>query len=443
MRATSMKAFALLLLLLFQPILAQATEVDFFIATKASVALTQAMAENGEQWQGINAIGSTNQTGVYGTQGVASATTTPGGRDSASSWIDKKGNLWLFGGENCWSNCKGSLNDLWKFDTTTFQWTWVSGANTFNSPGSDTVPRARFGASSWIDADDNLWLFSGMGQANDLWKFNTNASQWTRINGSTPISYGTQGVSSNTNMPGGKEFGVSWIDASGLVWLFGGFGSTSSSGGWSTGYLNDLWKFDPATSQWVWVSGSNKADPIGSYGTQGVANSDNAPGGRFAAASWIDSKGNLWLFGGIGHATNSTELANLNDLWTFNPKTNQWTWISGANTVDQKSSYGTQGVPSSTNVPGARSYIGTWTDSSDNLWLTDGNEVWRFDTKTSQWTWVSGTAVTDQQNDHIVPNSPGSRTRLNVWFDQYSRVWLFGGESSYGELGDLWMHESF
>lgn len=390
-------------------------------------------------WQGINAIGSVNQVGVYGTQGVPSETTTPGGRDSASSWIDSKGNLWLFGGENCLSNCKGSLNDLWKFDSITRQWTWVTGADTFNSQGSNTIPNARFGATSWIDTSDNLWLFGGVGQGNDLWKFNPPTSQWTRLNGNTTISYGTQGISSSTNRPGGREFAVSGTEASGAVWLFGGFGSTVS--GYSAGYLNDLWKFDPITDQWVWISGSNQPNPPGSYGTQGVANGTNVPSGRFAAASWMDSRGNLWIFGGEGYDAHGS-FGYLNDLWQFDSNTTQWTWVSGANTAEQKSSYGTQGLPSETNDPGARAFTGSWIDTNDNLWLTDGNEVWRFDTKTCQWTWMSGTIATTSQKDNTTPTSPGYRSRLNVWFAQDNQLWLFGGTQG-GEMGDLWEHDSF
>ncbi len=36
----------------------------------------------------------------------------------------------------------------------------------------------------------------------------------------------------------------------------------------------------------------------GVYGTLGMASSSNIPGPRNYAASWIDSSGNLWLFGG-------------------------------------------------------------------------------------------------------------------------------------------------
>jgi galactose oxidase-like protein len=50
---------------------------------------------------------------------------------------------------------------------------------------------------------------------------------------------------------------------------------------------------------------------------------------RSNAASWIDSAGTLWLFGGSG--IDSTGAAGiLNDLWQFTPSTGTWTWVSGS-----------------------------------------------------------------------------------------------------------------
>ena len=48
------------------------------------------------------------------------------------------------------------------------------------------------------------------------------------------------------------------------------------------------------------MSGSNQANQNGSYGIEGQANSTNVPGARYGAVSWVDSKNDLWLFGGYG-----------------------------------------------------------------------------------------------------------------------------------------------
>ena len=83
------------------------------------------------------------------------------------------------------------------------------------------------------------------------------------------------------------------------------------------GDLNDLWQYSPSTGQWTWVSGGNAANASGAYGTQGTASAGSVPGARQAANSWIDSSGNLWLFGGAGYG--STGNGYLNDLWQFIP----------------------------------------------------------------------------------------------------------------------------
>jgi hypothetical protein len=63
--------------------------------------------------------------------------------------------------------------------------------------------------------------------------------------------------------------------------------------------------------------------------------------------------------------------------------------MSGSSTVNATGVYGTLGVPSSSNVPGARFTAVSWTDGSGNLWLFGGgnsstqgtvdfNDLWRY-----------------------------------------------------------------
>jgi hypothetical protein len=205
---------------------------------------------DGNNWTWVSGSNSVNQSGVYGTQGVAASGNVPGARDSSVSWIDGYGNLWLSGGGGYdASGSYGYLNDLWKFDGT--NWTWVSGSNSVNQNGvygtkgiaaSGNVPGARDGSVSWIDGYGNLWLFGGYGPLNDLWKFD--GTNWTWVSGSNSVNqngvYGTKGVAASDNVPGARYCSVSWIDGYGNLWLFGGYG-LDASGNW--GYLNDLWKF--------------------------------------------------------------------------------------------------------------------------------------------------------------------------------------------------------
>lgn len=53
--------------------------------------------------------------------------------------------------------------------------------------------------------------------------------------------YGTQRTAAPGNIPGARLRSAVWIDPSGNLWLFGGFGfSTTGSGD-----LGDLWMYTP------------------------------------------------------------------------------------------------------------------------------------------------------------------------------------------------------
>ncbi len=286
---------------------------------------------NTGQWTWVDGSNLVNQTGVYGTEDAPDVNNVPGARTSSTSWVDAAGNLWLFGGGYGIPNY---LNDLWKFDPVTGQWTWVDGSNTVNqigvygtedTPAANNVPGARFGSVSWLDASGNLWLFSGGGYdgfgpsgiLNDLWMFTPATGQWTWVDGSNTINqsgiYGVEDTPDVNNVPGGRDYATSWLDASGKLWLFSGIGYDSAG---ATGYLHDLWKFDPATGQWTWADGPNTRNQSGVYGTEDISNANNGPGGRSRSATWFDGGGNLWLFGGYGFdSAGATGL--LNDLWKF------------------------------------------------------------------------------------------------------------------------------
>ena len=94
------------------------------------------------------------------------------------------------------------------------------------------------------------------------------------------------------------------VRSTGNLWLFGGSSSTIVNA-----YRNDLWRYDPDTDMWTWVSGSSFAlNQVGVYGTKGVPDAANVPGARSASTSWIDSSDSLWLFGGSGYR---------NDFWRY------------------------------------------------------------------------------------------------------------------------------
>src|SRR5579863_8091811 len=193
-------------------------------------------------------------------------------------------------------------------------------------------------------------------------------------NGGQPGVYGTLGTPAPGNLPGNRDSAATWTDRNGNLWLFGGNGVDSAG---TVGYLNDLWEFNLSTNLWPWMGGSNTVGTNGGqpgvYGTLGTPASGNIPGSRYSAATWTDRSGNLWLFGGRGYDSTGAAWGHLNDLWEFNPPTNEWTWIGGSNIVYQPGVYGTLATPAPGNVPGCRDAAASWIDHNGNLWLFGGD----------------------------------------------------------------------
>jgi N-acetylneuraminic acid mutarotase len=361
-----------------------------------------------KEWTWLSGANVSDASGVYGTPLTPAVTNVPGARYAASSWTDSSGNLWLFGGVGVdASGGTGNLNDLWRYSPTTREWTWVSGGNGVNASGvygtqgkaaTGNLPGARYSATSWTDSSGNLWLFGGVGydatggtgNLNDLWRFSPSTGQWTWVNGGSGDNaigvYGTAGTAAATNVPGARYAASSWIDSSGNLWLFGGYGDDSSG---TVGKLNDLWEYTPSSAQWTWVGGESVANASGVYGTLGTAADTNVPGARQAANSWIDSSGNLWLFGGVGYDAIGS-VGNLNDLWQYSPTSKEWTWVSGGSGDNTTGIYGTEGTAAVGNVVGGRDSGSAWIDTSGNLWLFGGygydsggnlgylNDLWQY-----------------------------------------------------------------
>lgn len=423
-------------------------------------------------------------TGIYGTQGVSAPGNNPGSRHGCAKWTDNAGNLWLFGGEgpglSWWS-------DLWKYNITTNEWTWMKGPNAPNLAGNygtlgvaaaSNEPSAREFASSWVDAAGNFWMFGGDGfvasaptqtlaeRLGDLWKYNPSTNEWTWMHGFTTSGqsgiYGTLGIAAPANAPGGRYGSGMWTDPAGDLWLFGGRGVPTTT---LQGYLNDLWKFTISTNQWTWVSGSNTGSQNGIYGSQGVGSATNIPGGRYFPASWTDNAGVFYMMGGYGFPVatyTSGSVGYQNDLWKFDPVTLTWTWLNGSSGLSVYSNYGTQNVSSPANIVGGRYSSATWKDDFGNLWLFGGyglssavyagslNDLFKYTPSTNEWTWVKGSTVTDQNGTYGTQgvsaplNIPGGREYNTFWKGKYNKYWLFGGEgfdiSSINELhmNDLW-----
>jgi hypothetical protein len=350
------------------------------------------------EWAAGSNVG--NALGIYGVKGEAATTSHPGGREWGSVLRDADGNLLFFGGYgwgkyqygSMYMTALGPLNDVWKYDVTTGTWTWVAG-------------------------DDFTW---GTG------------------------AYDTQNA--RPALPSGRYGMARWVEASGDVLFFGGWGYD-----WETTYdfLAETWRWKAADKAWELVRLTGKG---GEYGTQGVPSADTHPGARMRSMTWKAADGAYWLFGGLGYATDDIESGALNDLWKYDPVTAQWTWAHGANTLDTAGVYGQKGVPDPANMPGGRLGAAQWVDGAGNLWLFGGgecspfsedyvrcltvrNDLWKYDPVANTWTWMSGSDEAGQSGVYgelgvpAAANVPGARMDAASWLDGDGNLWLFGGVS--------------
>ena len=461
-------------------------------------------------------------------------TNTPGGRYGAAGWTDASGNMWLFGG-NGWELSGNStpdtlndvMDDLWVcvLEGDYCQWQLVGGydptpvgtttvgaeiiANAQHEGqifGSLGAPPARLGAATWTDKNGDLWLFGGSdtnNYRNDLWKFNASAfggynpSTYTAKPGTWTFEAGSSNFDQfgsyppNAPSPGARTNPLTWVDASGNLWMFGGYGW---DGAGTLGYLNDLWEYTGGA--WTFVSGTSVANQSGVYGTPGTGSTTNFPGGRHEAAGWADAHGNLWLFGGEGVDGKTpvpTPNGILNDLWFYNIASNEWTYVGGNTVANQTGTYPAQTVVGPVNTTGAASTCGlnvgytdpmsglilcnavsltgaqpgsrwgaaSWIDAGGNFWLFGGwgldstgtngngalNDTWVYTPNSTPgtpgtWAWVKGSNTGSQNGIYGAGNggsltrpyvtyyifTPGGRSNATHWVDGEGQLYLFGGE---------------
>jgi galactose oxidase-like protein len=218
-------------------------------------------------------------------------------------------------------------------------------------------------------------------------------------------------------------------------------------------------------SAWVWQNGATGGDSTGAYPVNGAGS--GTPSARDSAASWTDSSGHFWLFGGEG-IDSAGNYGYLNDLWEYTPGTG---WLSagwqriagGSSTNGAAGTYAAHGA-SAANWPGARAGAIYWTDKSGNFWMFGGrgldsttnnadlylNDLWEYVPGTG-WSWVGGPNTASASSASYpasvglasAQNLPGGRASGVSWIDGAGDLWLMGGQgydsaAAFGPLNDLW-----
>ena len=406
-------------------------------------------------WAWMGGTNVANARAVHGTTGTASAENSPGAREKASAWVDRTGQLYLYGGFGYGANSgPGLLADLMRYDEKNLSWVHLTGAKEVNAPpvhgtlgheDGANDPGARSGAACWLDAAGDLWLFGGYGydstgtkgMLSDLWRYHPATNAWTFMSGSSlanrNVIPGTPGLTDSANQPGGRSDAASWTDADGKFWLFGGSGLGTTGSGVQP--LNDLWCLDPVARAWT------RHVPAG-----------NSPSARSQAAFWTSKQGEFFLFGGIGSITT----LYFDDLWKYSVQSNAWERVAGPSVLREPGIYGTLGLASATNRPGGRAGAATWVDAGGDLWLFGGkgvgssagsgwlNDVWRYDITARVWTWIKGSSRVGSAGFYgslyaSAPfYTPGARSGAFAYLDQKGDARLHGGGNSTKLQNDLW-----
>ena len=408
------------------------------------------------QWVWIHGDSAAFNSGSYGLQGVPGPSNDPPSSYESCNWTDHNGNFWLYGG---WSPT-GTYADMWKYDPATNEWTWMKGPGTPNYFGSygiqgvssptNNPPNMSEGATTWTDGQGDLWLFGS--RKNDLWRYVISTNEWTWIKGPNMSGnagvYGTKGVPNILNNPPSRyECASSWTDNNGNLWMFGGM---------LGGAYNDLWKYDPGTNEWTWISGSSSLNQLGVYGTLGVEDPANIPGARATYTHWMDNTGNFYIFGG---EKITPPYIQFNDFWRYNPATNMWAWMGGTNAANSDGFYNSKCIHDSLCIPSSRfENRVVWTDAQGNFWHFGGaigtsanllkNDLWMYCLAEKKWIWQSGDSTynpsgywgTKGVSDPL--NKPNGRAGAVSWSGPNNNLYLFGGSSSFFSQfrNDLWMY---
>lgn len=318
-----------------------------------------------------------------------------------------------------------------------------------NQKGVRLTPTGRTSSSHQADKDGTVYLFGGMGKTedsyvdsiNELWKYDSNSGQWTLLSGSKSGGglgvYHEKGVPDERSLPSGRQGASSWKGKDGKLYFFGGYMD-------GEGYLNDLWSFDPKTKMWVWLSGSKP--PVKKDLAQNRINAPWEPIFRAYSSQWVDAKGNLYLYGGAGIGElGANYVTYYNDLWRYDPKVSRWTCISGDKNKG-RNIIAIEKLPQR-GFPEARYGASYWVGEDGTFYLSGGGirageyytDTWSFDPETGKWKELSEKKT---EKTAAGVKFPSGRLGASHWVDKDGSFILFGGEGLVdGELkyyNDFW-----
>ena len=190
---------------------------------------------------------------------------------------------------------------LWSYDTASKTWDH-HGPNADDSPG---WPAKRYcpAMTGW---NGKLYLWGGRDTVdrapefyNDLWVYDTSSRVWTQLQDADPADLGRP-------LP---RYGLGQARVGRYWYLFGGFGSQVGDGP----QLNDLWRCDLETGEWVCIAPHDAAKDYTAAATRpGVR--------RVMGMAPLDRS--IYIFAGMDLGTGTNDdgpLTAYNDFWRGTP----------------------------------------------------------------------------------------------------------------------------
>ncbi len=393
-----------------------------------------------------------NHPGYYGIKGIENSLCFPMARNKGINWI-KNNNLYLGYGNN-YLDFEKKMLDLWKFDITSNNFTWIGGRSpsllynypyiesltlesVYNQPKANVIVKDNlgnlFGFSLVENVNNtnglNLYGFCKYNNLNDTWQI----LKYRQAAFSQPLDYGTVGVESDANFPP-IYISNAWFLNNEIYFI-----ATESIQSYDN-TLNSFWKFSTLTNKFTCLSRVPSNDGV--LNVESLTNFPNPSFDNisfldtnnnlmaishnyiwrytFSSNMWvrinesspsslsplfnrnyyshcIDSNNNLWLFGG-----NFSSIGNVNDLWKYNTNLNTWNLIKGLPNNKENLSYGIKGISSPTNMPGSRYSSNFFWFKDNKLWLYSGIgdniisentsllDLWYYDLDVDSWIWIDG-----------------------------------------------------
>ncbi|HTR27781.1 MAG TPA: hypothetical protein VMH27_00825 [Puia sp.] len=234
-------------------------------------------------------------------------------------------------------------------DSPAAQGTWTAIANFPGSPRSNAIGFSA-GGQGYVGtglANDGITVYA------DFWAFNPGSGTWTQVDSLSDAngSYGR-------------------YDAAAFSFDSVGFVMTGTDG---FNYFGDVWKFSPATGQWV--------------------KQNNFPGNQRSGASTFMYQGQGYIV--AGHTPN-TRWASSNlayDFWRFNPNAvnPEITWIRMRDIYNTSAGTYDDGYSNIIRTNGA-AFVITGTVGGDKAYITCGansstdiNFTWEYDLASDTW----------------------------------------------------------